>query len=317
MKKILYSLLFILAIAGHSYGDTVVDGVDGGGGGVSEGDDVTFGFGVFSSVLDNATGDEVALSIEYITNKATSGNDTGLFVNQVDTASPGTSLLMDLRKDSVSKFKVDNAGKVTATAVLAPIISTAASNQTLIVQNKIFNNADTAVLMVTATMGQGEGEEFIGVSIEPIYNQTGTAAATDLRINRSGTTGSGDQLLFDAQVDDVSKFSIDNNGSSDTGGAVAFSGISTVTADYVIGNFEDDPTWFIECDATLGNISTTLPPVADKKGRLLEVNLVSAANGCYLDGNGAETISGETGKAITIQYNSVSLIAGSTQWLIY
>lgn len=40
MKKLLYSLLLILAIAGYSYSDTVVDGV--GGGGVSEGTDVGF-----------------------------------------------------------------------------------------------------------------------------------------------------------------------------------------------------------------------------------------------------------------------------------
>ena len=99
-------------------------------------------------------------------------------------------------------------------------------------------------------------------------------------------------------------------------GAVAFSGISTATVDYAIGNFEDDPTFFIECDATLGNISTTLPPLADKKGRLLEVKLISATNGCYLDGNGAETIDGAAGQTITTQYNIISLIAGATEWLI-
>ena len=98
--------------------------------------------------------------------------------------------------------------------------------------------------------------------------------------------------------------------------AVAFSGISSITTDYVMGNFTTDPTFFIECDATLGNISTTLPPVADKKGRLLGVKLMSAANGCYLDGNGAETIDGAAGQTITTQYNVISLIAGATEWLI-
>ncbi|MCK5613917.1 hypothetical protein KAR91_69285 [Candidatus Pacearchaeota archaeon] len=97
---------------------------------------------------------------------------------------------------------------------------------------------------------------------------------------------------------------------------VAFSGISSITADYVIGNFITDPTFFIECDATLGNISTTLPPVADKSGRLIEMKLTSAANGCYFDGDGAETIDGASGQAITTQYNVISLIAGATEWLI-
>ena len=97
---------------------------------------------------------------------------------------------------------------------------------------------------------------------------------------------------------------------------VAFSGISSITSDYAIGNFDADPTWFIPCDATLGNISTTLPPVADKLGRLIEMKLTSATNGCYFDGNGAETIDGATGQAITTQYNIISLIAGATEWLI-
>ncbi|MCK5612982.1 hypothetical protein KAR91_64505 [Candidatus Pacearchaeota archaeon] len=107
-----------------------------------------------------------------------------------------------------------------------------------------------------------------------------------------------------------------DNGNLDVEGAVAFSGMSSITADYTIGNFADDPTYFIECDAALGNISTTLPPVANKKGRLVEIKLLSATNGCYIDGNGAETIDGAAGQAITTQYNVISLIAGATKWLI-
>ena len=159
----------------------------------------------------------------------------------------------------------------------------------------------------------------------PVYSfQTDT----DTGINRAGD----DQLsLISGGVEALRNYTtysefypsgagqvrIYDDGTISAPGAVAFSGISTATVDYVIGNFVDDPTFFIECDATLGNISTTLPPVADKKGRLLEIKLVSAANGCYVDGNGAETIDGATGQAITTQYNSMSLIAGSLEWLIY
>ena len=99
--------------------------------------------------------------------------------------------------------------------------------------------------------------------------------------------------------------------------AVAFSGISTITADYVMGNFTTDPTFFVECDTTFNNVSVTLSPVADKKGRLMEVKLMSAANDCYIDGNGAETIDGASGQVITTLNDSLSLIAGSTQWLIH
>lgn len=96
-------------------------------------------------------------------------------------------------------------------------------------------------------------------------------------------------------------------------GAPSFSGWTTVTGDYTV----DSDIFFIECDATLGNISTTLPPIAGvKRGRMLEMKLTSATNGCYFDGNGAETIDGAAGQSITTQYNVISLIAGATEWLI-
>jgi hypothetical protein len=63
-----------------------------------------------TSELSAATGDEAALTINYTTNKATSGNDTGLIINQTDTASPGTSHLIDLQVAGASKFSVNNAG---------------------------------------------------------------------------------------------------------------------------------------------------------------------------------------------------------------
>ena len=63
-------------------------------------------------VLDQATGNEAALSLDYTTNKATSGDDTGLQINLTDTNSPGTSKLIDAQVGGASKFSVDNAGTV-------------------------------------------------------------------------------------------------------------------------------------------------------------------------------------------------------------
>ena len=68
--------------------------------------------------LNDATGNEVAYDFQYTVNKATSGNDTGLRVNKVDTASPGTSLLLDLQTGGVSQFKVDDTGIITANGIL-------------------------------------------------------------------------------------------------------------------------------------------------------------------------------------------------------
>lgn len=65
------------------------------------------------TTLSAATGNEIAYQLNYTTNKATSGNDTGLLINQTDTASPGTSYLIDAQVGGVSKFKVDNTGNQT------------------------------------------------------------------------------------------------------------------------------------------------------------------------------------------------------------
>jgi len=78
----------------------------------------------FSKTLNAATGDETAFSFAYTVNKATSGNDTGLLINKTDTASPGTSYLMDLQKTSASKFYVDDDGNTYAAGSMDQAAST-------------------------------------------------------------------------------------------------------------------------------------------------------------------------------------------------
>ena len=81
-----------------------------------------------NAILNDATGNEIALDLQYTTNKASSGNDTGLVVNQTDTASPGTSLLADFQTGGTSKFKVTNAGALTTTGQIQGTKILAASN---------------------------------------------------------------------------------------------------------------------------------------------------------------------------------------------
>ena len=67
---------------------------------------------------------------------------------------------------------------------------------------------------------------FAGVRISPNINQSGTAGATDLLIDRTETaTGSGAQYLFDAQVGGVSRFNVGSNGNV---------GIGTTTPDTIL-----------------------------------------------------------------------------------
>ena len=63
--------------------------------------------------LDAATGAETGFDIQVITNKA-AGNDTALLINQTDTASGGTSKLIDAQRNATSCFSVDNTGAMSS-----------------------------------------------------------------------------------------------------------------------------------------------------------------------------------------------------------
>ncbi len=66
-----------------------------------------------STTLAASTGNEVAYELDYNANKSVSGNDTGLLINQIDTASPGTSNILDLQRNGISRFRVNNGGDLT------------------------------------------------------------------------------------------------------------------------------------------------------------------------------------------------------------
>lgn len=115
MKKILLTLFTALVIAGPVIAEDIrVSGLrisDSSHRVPETGADVY----KMPTTLDAATGNEVAVSVDYTTNKASSGNDTGVQVNQTDTLSPGTSLLLDLQVGGTSVFNVDNTGITTTT----------------------------------------------------------------------------------------------------------------------------------------------------------------------------------------------------------
>jgi len=75
-----------------------------------------------TTTLDAATGDEEAFAILYTTNKATSGDDYGLYINQTDTASPGTSYLIWAGVGGTGKFMVKNDGSIITAASADPAV---------------------------------------------------------------------------------------------------------------------------------------------------------------------------------------------------
>ena len=131
--------------------------IDAGGGGAFSADANTLITPSTPIVLDQAIGDEAALTLEYTTNKA-AGNDTGLLINQTDTLSPGTSTLLDLQAGGVSKFRVDSGGEVFGSGVYSSLRLTDSGGAELEYSNwRIGIGGSTAYFFQTTTAKVGMG----------------------------------------------------------------------------------------------------------------------------------------------------------------
>lgn len=70
-------------------------------------------------------------------------------------------------------------------------------------------------------------------------------------------------------------------------------------------------------DATAAAITVTLPAAASSAGRWLVVKKIDAsANLVTLDGNASETIDGATTKALTAQYDSITVHCDGIAWWV-
>ncbi len=68
-------------------------------------------------------------------------------------------------------------------------------------------------------------------------------------------------------------------------------------------------------DATDNNITFNLPALSGIEGQIFEFKKIdSSANTLTLDGNGAETIDGSTTQVISVQYDSITIIARTAEW---
>lgn len=131
---------------------------------------------------------------------------------------------------SISVTNVLSTSVNASTSVITPTLTTTSpsSGVTITGNNSTGLNAN---LRVTGSTHTGTGDA-LGVSIENIYNQSGGAATTDLRIRRTETgLGSGLQLFVDFQVATTSKFSVTKTGGVNAVGDIAFDGGSFVFND--------------------------------------------------------------------------------------
>jgi len=182
--------------------------------------------------MSAATGNEIAYNLAYATNKA-AGNDTGLLIAMTDTASPGTSNLLDMQVDTASKFTVDNSGNVTIAGDLT-LGSTALAETTSATDSGAYkigayttgfsNSSSTNVQAVLGDFDSAIGDAGAQNLWQTIAGDTGSVAAnisTDtLTIAGAGiasTAMSGDTLTVTATEADTLQ-SVAARGSSYTGG---------------------------------------------------------------------------------------------------
>lgn len=87
-----------------------------------------------------------------------------------------------------------------------------------------------------------------------------------------------------------------------------------VTADYII----PDNTFYdlYLADPRTGDITFTLPTLADNLNRVITVKVSHLGGLVELDGEGAETIDGETTVNLLNQYDYIKVIASATEWHI-
>lgn len=184
-----------------------------------------------TSILDDATGDEVALNLAYTTNKLTSGADTGLKIVQTDTASPETSYLQEWYVGASQLAYMTNAGLLnveggitsdgnvggasTAEQLNFNTLTSQNAGGTVTVRPAGGANWTTQVALGTSgSSNTATSGTIYGTLLHNVYNQaSGTAANTDLYSYRTQTAvGSGAQNLADLGVGSTSwyKFGVGN-----------------------------------------------------------------------------------------------------------
>jgi len=92
-------------------------------------------------------------------------------------------------------------------------MSHTSNNATLNIQSRNFTSPISGISMLAAASVTNSSGTFVGVSVNPVLTQSGTAGYTALQINPTlSVSGSGPRLLFDAQLNNVSQFSISDAG---------------------------------------------------------------------------------------------------------
>lgn len=228
-----------------------------------------------SAFMNNSTGNQIGLNYQYTTNKATSGNDTGFVINQIDTASPGTSLLQDWQVGGVSMLRVDNTGLLRWKATTSTS-SISDSNATGLAIGhfagatvKIFNSPRFEVGMHSITE-LGWTVAGVGAALDTILTRESAGV-----VNINGGLTLDDDLLMDGNL------------SVGGGLSLAFANISTGNSPVTVTKAD----YSFDCDATGGDVTFNLMSSSTVPGQGYEITTIGTGT-CILQPAGGENVNG-------------------------
>lgn len=126
--------------------------------------------------------------------------------------------LLDIQVNGSNKFYIGAGGDVVAPGgvnVGSNGTQTTANNTPLYLQKTITYGGTSSRNAIETSKGSNtmSAGMYGAFAVLPLYNQSGTAGATDFLINRTeNSLGSGSQLFADYQVGGISKYSVDHLG---------------------------------------------------------------------------------------------------------
>lgn len=88
--------------------------------------------------------------------------------------------------------------------------------------------------------------------------------------------------------------------------------VVTKTADYTVTDADD----VILADASSGTITITLPTAVNASSRKYHIKKINQLNSVIIDGNGTQTIDGDTTKTISLRYTSLTIVSDNANWHI-
>lgn len=152
------------------------------------------------------TGSSAASLIDLAGTWNTSGLPTAIKLNITDTASNTSSLLIDLQKGGISRFKLDKSGRGTIQQSLT------------FTPNNVDGFGGATVLKINTLQVIDEAENLVDFAVE-WDNITNTP--TGIKLNVTNTGSPTTLLLMDLQTSAVSQFSVDLAGNAAFGGSIS------------------------------------------------------------------------------------------------